>query len=87
VSIICLITLSLNIASASTLWLDPADQVYDLGESITIDVYATIDESDAIVGFGFDLSFDNGASYVSGPGATGSYAKQPVPAFCRIGTA
>lgn len=35
--------------------------------------YADIDEMDAILGFGFDLSFDDGATYVSGPGDSGSY--------------
>jgi len=60
-------------ASATGLWFDPLEQLYDVGDTLTIDLYADIDEADAIFGFGFDLSFDGGASYISGPGDSGSY--------------
>ncbi len=59
--------------SATSLWFDPVEQLYDIGDTISIDLFADIDESDAIFGFGFDLSFDGGASYISGPGESGSY--------------
>ena len=68
-----LFAFTLNTASATELWFDPIDQLYDVSDTLAIDLYADIDEADAIFGFGFDLSFDGGATYVSGPGATGSY--------------
>ncbi len=67
------IIFALNPASATTLWFEPDYQLYDIGDTLTIDLYADIDPADAVFGFGFDLSFDAGASYVSGPGDTGSY--------------
>jgi len=60
-------------SSATQLWFEPADQLYDLGDTLTFDLYADIDEEDAIFGFGFDLSFDDGTSYISGPGDGGTY--------------
>lgn len=60
-------------ASATSLWFDPVEQLYDIGDTLSIDLYADIDEADGIFGFGFDLSFDGGASYISGPGESGSY--------------
>ena len=66
-------TFTLNIASATVLWFDPIGQPYDVGDTLTIDLYADIDEADAIFGFGFDLSFDGGFSYISGPGDSGSH--------------
>jgi len=60
-------------ASATSIWFDPVQQLYDVGDTLGIDLFANIDESDAIFGFGFDLSFDGGASYISGPGESGSY--------------
>ena len=62
-----------NPCPASQLWFDPGDQLYDVGDTLAIDLYADIDESHAIFGFCFDLSFDGGASYTSGPGNIGSY--------------
>lgn len=58
---------------ATSLEFKPADQLYDVGDTITFDLIADIDQIDAIYGFGFDLSFDGGASYVSGPGDSGSF--------------
>ena len=60
-------------SSATQLWFEPAYQLYNLGDTLIIDLYADIDEEDAIFGFGFDLSFDGGATYISGPADTGSY--------------
>lgn len=62
-----------NPSSATQLWFEPADQLYNLGDTLNIDLYADIDEVDAIFGFGFDLSFDGGASYISGSGDRGAY--------------
>lgn len=59
-------------ASATSLWFDPVEQLYDIGDTLSIDLFADIDESDAIFGFGFNLSFDGGVSYISGPGESGS---------------
>ena len=59
--------------SATSLWFDPVQQLYDVGDTLSIDLFADIDESDAIFGFGFDLSFDGGTSYISGLGESGSY--------------
>ena len=68
-----LLALSLKPVQATQLYFDPLDQLYGLGDTITLDLYADIDEMDAIFGFAFDLSFDDGATYVSSPGETGSY--------------
>lgn len=68
-----LLALSFKPAQATQIYFDPMDQLYDLGDTLTLDLYADIDEADAIWGFGFDLSFDGGTSYVSGPGDSGSY--------------
>ena len=65
------LTLTPNPASASQLWFDPVDQLYDVGDTIGIALYADIDSTDAIFGFGFDLSFDSGATYISGIGDSG----------------
>ena len=62
-----------NPASATSLWFEPADQFYNIGDNLSFDLYANIDEADAIFGFGFDLSFDNGVSYILGPGDSGFY--------------
>ncbi len=62
VSLLFLIPLTSN---ATWLRLEPGSQTYDYGDTIKVDLYADIDESDAIFGFGFDLSFDNGTSNVS----------------------
>ena len=85
-------TLVRSPATATSLRFDPLDQLYDVGDTLAIDLYANIDELDAIFGFGFDLSFDSGASYMSGPGDSGSYLTfnwfepnityfEPFPAF------
>lgn len=64
---------SSNPVSATAIWFDPVDQQYDVGDTIAIDLYADIDQADAVFGFSFDLSFDGGATYISGPGESGSY--------------
>jgi len=71
--------LSLILPSASNaelidthLWFDPVDQLYSYGDTISVDLYADILEVDAIWGFGFDLSFDGGNTFVS-PGEQGDY--------------
>jgi hypothetical protein len=60
-------------ASATQMWFEPDRLTYNSGESLSIELRADIDEHDAILGFGFDLSFDGGLSYVSGPNEAGSY--------------
>lgn len=60
-------------ASATILWFDPAQQLYDVGDTLSIDLYADIDANDAIMGFGFDLSFDGGITFITSPGDSGSY--------------
>ena len=72
-SIALLLALSFKPVQATHLYFDPLDQLYGLGDTISLDLYADIDEADAILGFGFDLSFDNGTTYVSGPGDSGDY--------------
>ena len=62
-----------DFATASKLWFKPRDQVYSIGDTLRLDLYADIDEADAIFGFGFDLSFDNGTSSIGGPGEKGNY--------------
>lgn len=59
--------------ATTMLWFDPDMKRYGVGDTLTIDLYADIDEVDAIFGFGFDLSFDGGSSYVAGPGESGPY--------------
>ncbi len=68
--------LSVSVASAlatTYLYFHPIDQLYDVGDTLTYDIYADIDPVDAIMGFGFDLSFDDGSTFISGPGTSGSY--------------
>jgi hypothetical protein len=72
-SIALLLALSLKPVQATQLYFDPLDQFYGLGDIPTLNLYADIDEADAIFGFGFDLSFDDGTTYVSGPGDSGDY--------------
>lgn len=60
-------------ASATQLWFEPNRLTYNSGESLSIELWADIDEPDAIFGYGFDLSFDGGASYVSSLNEAGSY--------------
>ena len=60
-------------SSATSIWFDPIEQLYDVGDTLSINLYANIDNSDAILGFDFDLSFDGGASYISGLGDSGAY--------------
>lgn len=75
VVLICALFLfAINNASASMLYFNPVGQTYTIiGETLTYDLYANIDAKDAIMGFGFDLSFNGGTSSVSGPGAYGDY--------------
>jgi|LGVF01.1.fsa_nt_gb hypothetical protein len=72
-SIALLLALSLKPVQATQLYFDPIDQLYGPGDTLTLDLYANIDEADAIFGFDFDLSFDDGTTYVSGPGDSGDY--------------
>lgn len=72
-SIALLLALSFKPVQATHLYFDPLDQLYGLGDTINLDLYADIDEADAILGFGFDLSFDDGTTYVSSPGDSGDY--------------
>lgn len=58
---------------ASVLSFAPSDQIYSYGDTLEVELYADIDVSDAIFGFGFDLSFDNGSSFISGVGDSGSH--------------
>ena len=62
-----------SIAIASQLWFDSDDQTYSHGDTLEVELYANIDESDSIFGFGFDLSFDKGSSYISNVGDSGYY--------------
>lgn len=59
--------------SATSLWFDPLSQMYGPADAVYLDLRANIDEVDAIYGFGFDLSFDGGGTYISSPGDSGSY--------------
>jgi hypothetical protein len=54
------------------LYFNPTDRPYHIGDTLYYDLYADIDEDDAIMGFGFDLSFDGGATFISTPGDSGS---------------
>ncbi len=56
----------------TSLWLAPVNQTYNLGDSVSVNLYADILEDDAVFGFGFDLSFDGGTTY-AGLGNVGSY--------------
>jgi len=70
------LVLMVSIGSASALsqlYFYQNHQQYDVGDILTYDIYADIDSVDAIMGFGFDLSFDGGTSFISGPGTSGSY--------------
>ena len=58
---------------ATSLWFQPSSQLYTYGSSLTVELRADIDPPDEVFGFSFDLSFDNGATFVPGPGAPGSY--------------
>ena len=65
---------AISSASADTvLWFEPGNQLYNVGDTLTVDLYANIDEADAIFGFSFDLSFDNGVTFISEPGDSGTY--------------
>ncbi len=68
-----LFAFTLNTASATRVWFSPTSVLYAGGDTFRFALYADIDEEDAIWGFGFDLSFDGGDSYISGPGDSGSY--------------
>lgn len=52
--------------------IGPGWQEFKVGDTLSFDIVANIDEADAIIGFGFDLSFDGGTTFVSGPGAEGA---------------
>ena len=63
----------INSSAQTALWLEPLDQLYGPGDIPTVDLRADIDVADKIFGFGFDLSFDKGTTYISVPGEGGSY--------------
>jgi hypothetical protein len=60
---------------ATSLYLSPQNQLIDVGQQLKYDLFADIDEADAIMGFGFDLSLDGGNSFVTGPGYTGAFLR------------
>jgi hypothetical protein len=62
-------------ASATKIYLSPQNQDIDAGQTLSYDLFADIDETDAIMGFGFDLSLDGGHSFVPGPGYTGAFLR------------
>jgi hypothetical protein len=68
----CIILIQANSLFAASLWFDNTQIYYQSGDLISLNLYADIDQQNAIFGFGFDLSFDNGNSFISGPGATGN---------------
>lgn len=70
--VLILILTAVPVSATTILSLNPSDQVFNVGDTLTYDLLADIDAEDAIMGFGFDLSFDGGASFVAGPGASGS---------------
>ena len=61
--------------SATSLYLSPQNQLIDVGQKLKYDLFADIDEIDAIMGFGFDLSLDGGNSFGPGPGYTGAFLR------------
>ncbi len=64
--------LTLTPASATFIWLSPTDQIFDIGDTLNYELRANIDGEDEIIGFGFDLSFDGGTTFITGPGGSGS---------------
>jgi len=67
------LSFSNHVSADTMLRFDPVEQLYDVGDTISLDLKADIDMADAVFGFGFDLSFDGGATYISGPGDSGSF--------------
>ena len=65
--------LAFALSIETQLWFDPVEQLYDVGDTLTYNLKADIAEADAIFGFGFDLSFDGGTTFIDGPGDSGSY--------------
>lgn len=64
--LVFLVPLASNATPVETqLWFEPEVQTYSYGDMITVDLYADILEVDAILGFGFDLSFDGGSTFVT----------------------
>jgi len=61
-----------NDALSTQIYFEPNDQLFNVGDTLTYDLMADIDELEAIMGFGFDLSFDGGNTYATGPGDSGS---------------
>jgi hypothetical protein len=59
--------------ATTTLWFEPATKLYDYGGTLSFELYANINQSDAIFGFAFDLSFDGGSSYLQLPGEKGMF--------------
>jgi hypothetical protein len=73
--LLLLVTLLLQPSAVfgTCLWFEPTVGGYQAGEELKIGLYADIDEFDAIFGFGFDLSFDLGNTFVTGPGDAGAF--------------
>jgi hypothetical protein len=59
-------------ALATQIYFNPQNQIFNIGDTLNFGLMADIDSADAIMGFGFDLSFDGGNTFISGPGASGS---------------
>ena len=72
-STIVILFFAINAAQATTLWFEPAKKLYDYGDIVSFELYANIDETDAVFGFGFNLSFDGGSSYLTSPGEKGKF--------------
>ena len=49
-------------AHSSIITLSPADTTVGVGNNFTIDIFADIDEAEAIIGFGFDLTLSGTGS-------------------------
>lgn len=59
-------------AFATQIFIEPQGQIFNVGDTLNYDFYADIDADDAIMGFGFDFSFDGGNTFITGPGESGS---------------
>lgn len=72
-SIVAIPVTASAIPTETQLWFEADDPTYSYGETIEVELYADILEMDAIFGFDFGLSFDDGSTFVSCVGDTGSY--------------
>ena len=60
------------VSNGTSLRFVPSSQLYDYGDDISVELWADIDKADAILGFGFDLSFGN-SSPISDVGDSGDF--------------